>query len=158
MRTAFWIFIFGISFSTTVKSQSVSISNAQNILKRVEQSNDTIYVVNFWATWCAPCVEELPIFNTQELSELHQPIQVILVSLDFNGQIDTKLKPFLKQKDINETVVWLNEKNPNTWVDLVDPSWSGAIPATKIYYQNKKVFHEGELDEPELKSMIQSIL
>lgn len=157
MRTAFWIFIFGI-FSTLAESQSVSIINAKTLLNRVEQSNDTIYVVNFWATWCAPCVEELPVFNAKALSKLHQPIQVILVSLDFNGQINSKLKPFLKQKEIDETVVWLNEKNPNTWVDLVDPSWSGAIPATKIYYQDKKVFHEGELDELKLKSLIKSIL
>lgn len=158
MKTAFFIILFNLSFFISLHAQDVTVLNSSQLLESVDTSSDTLYVVNFWATWCAPCVEELPIFNTKELSKAYKPIKVVLVSLDFKTQIDSKLKPFLQKKGITEKVVWLNESNPNNWVDKIDPSWSGAIPATKMYYKNQQTFHEGELTHDKLKEKIQFIL
>jgi thiol-disulfide isomerase/thioredoxin len=106
----------------------------------LQQSNDTIYVVNFWATWCKPCLEELPYIEQIHKDKFDDPVKVILVSLDFRHQIQQKLIPFILEKDLKSTVVVLDDPDANTWIDKVDPRWSGALPATVIYRREKRVF------------------
>ncbi len=102
--------------------------------------NDTIYVINFWATWCKPCLEELPYIEQIHKDKFDDPVRVILVSLDFRHQIQQKLIPFINEKDLKSTVVVLDDPDANTWIDKVDPRWSGALPATVIYRGDKRVF------------------
>lgn len=115
----------------------------------LEQQNDTTYVVNFWATWCKPCVAELPYFQEISLAYQDKPVKVILVSLDFKRQIEKKLKPFLKKHQLHPEVVLLNDGNTTRWIDLVSPEWSGAIPATYFYKNDNHLFIEGEFESKE---------
>ena len=108
----------------------------------LNQQNDTTYVVNFWATWCQPCVAELP--NFEKLNEVYKSkkVKVILVSLDMSKSVESSLIPFLKRKKIQSLVVHLNDPDANSWIDKVDPKWSGALPATVIYNKNTRQFYE----------------
>lgn len=126
----------------------------QNYLKN--RSDDTIYVYNFWATWCKPCVQELPYFDS--LNDYHgeTPIKLTLVSLDFKTQIESRLLPFIAAQKIRNEVVVLTDGNVNSWIDKVDSSWSGAIPATLIYKGQKKLFYEKTYHSYE--AVLQSIL
>lgn len=100
----------------------------------------TIYVVNFWAMWCAPCVEELPYL--EELAHKNKNVKLLLVSMDFTKEIETKLKPFLINKKITSEVILMDDPDSNYWIDEIDPNWSGAIPFTIIFNKNKKMFYE----------------
>lgn len=102
--------------------------------------NDTTYVINFWATWCAPCVAELPYF--EELNDKYGIVKVVLVSLDFERQIDRKLLPFLNKNKIGSEVRVLLDGKSHRWIDRVDPEWSGAIPVTYIRSGSKSGFFE----------------
>jgi thiol-disulfide isomerase/thioredoxin len=83
---------FTVSFCT---AQSFSgVYKVDPFFKRIS-STDTIYVVNFWATWCKPCVEELPIFDSLNLEVKGQAIKVLLVNLDFVEK-QRKVKDFLR--------------------------------------------------------------
>ncbi|MFK8039206.1 MAG: TlpA family protein disulfide reductase [Crocinitomicaceae bacterium] len=105
-------------------------------------SSDTIYVFNFWATWCKPCVQELPYFDSLNQFSGSKTIKLVLVSLDFESQIESTLKPFIiRQKIINEVIV-LTDSDVNTWIDKVDKSWSGSVPATLVLNKNKRLFYE----------------
>jgi len=137
-----------------LRGQSISDTSIDHLLARVQSNSDTIYVVNFWATWCHPCVAELPIFSSERLNTLKYPTKVILVSLDFKNQVDKQLIPFIQKKGISHEVFLLNERNPNEWIDKIDKSWSGAIPATLIYQGRTKAFHEGELSVAQLLDLI----
>lgn len=99
-----------------------------------------IHIVNFWAMWCVPCVKELPILKEYEKNNPN--VEITLVSLDFPEDIETKLKPFLKEKGITSKVVLLDDPDSNSWIDKIDPNWSGAIPFTIIFNNNKRSFHE----------------
>jgi thiol-disulfide isomerase/thioredoxin len=115
-------------------------------------------VVNFWATWCAPCVKELPYFEQLLDKYKNKNVKVILVSLDFPHLYDTKLKPFIKEHKLKSKVVALNDVDMNTWIPKVDKTWSGSIPATIIYKNNTRVFFEQsftfETLEKELKPFL----
>ena len=122
-------FIFLLLFSNVIVAQKVAVfDNYSTLEKEILSDKNTIYVVNFWATWCAPCVKELPHF--EQLNSENKNIKVVLVSLDFKNQFESKLLPFLKKKSIKSEVVFLSDTNYNAWLPLVDKDWSGSIPAT----------------------------
>ncbi len=102
-------------------------------------NSDTTYIINFWATWCVPCVKELPYFEELNAKYTKHPIKVILVSLDFTEEAVTK---FIAKKGIKSKVVLLTDSKTNNWIDKVDPNWSGAIPITLFLKGNLKEFYE----------------
>jgi len=129
-----------------------------NVLKAITQNyNDTTYVLNFWATWCSPCVKEIGYFEELHKQSASTNVKVILVSLDFPKQIDTRVIPFLNEKEISAEVLLMTDLDYNSWIDRVDPAWSGAIPATLIYNREKRVFLEKELTRDELFNHVSQI-
>lgn len=140
MKNIFFV-IFAFLFSNAILAQKVAVFDNYAVLEKAVLNDDkTIYVVNFWATWCAPCVKELPHF--EQLNSENKNIKVVLVSLDFKDQYESKLLPFLKKKSIASEVVLLTDKDYNAWLPQVDKEWSGSIPATLIIKNGKKVFAE----------------
>ena len=144
---------------------NTSQSNAQS-LKEVDSDvlealthnfNDTTYVVNFWATWCSPCVKEIGYFEELHRKSKSDNVKVILLSLDFPKQIDRRVIPFLKEKEITADVLLMTDLDYNSWIDQIDPDWSGAIPATLIYNKGKRVFLEQELSRDELFNHVTQI-
>jgi len=141
------------------------LANAQNfkgvykidqLLQRVD-NNDTTYVINFWATWCKPCVEELPSFDSLFALKSKDPVKIILVSLDFSEELDKKVKPFLKHYKIKNECVLLDEVNGNDFINKVSPAWGGAIPATLFKKGEKKVLIEKKMKLAELIDHIMSL-
>ena len=136
--------------------QEVTLEQLQS--RVIQQNNDTLYVVNFWATWCKPCVAELPYFETAAAQFKTQKVKVLLVSLDFIRD-KQKLDKFVLDRTIKCEVVLLNAGNPNVWIDKIEPEWGGAIPATLLYRKGEKLFfREGEFEQTELDSLIQTTL
>lgn len=133
--------------------------NFEDLAPIFKQQNDTTYVINFWSTWCAPCVKELPHFEALNKKYTNQKVKVILVSLDFKKQLETKLKPFLAKNDLQSEVLVLIDPDANSWVDKVNPEWSGAIPATYVYKKDKADFFEKSYETFEdLESILQPFL
>jgi thiol-disulfide isomerase/thioredoxin len=121
-----------------------------------QQSNDTLYVVNFWATWCKPCVGEMPYFEKANEGFKSQKVKVIFVSLNSMREMPV-VEKFVGEKELKPDVLLLNAGNPNFWIDSIDNSWSGAIPATAMYRKGKKVyFREGEFTQDDLDSIIKT--
>ncbi len=121
-------------------------------------SNDTTYVINFWATWCSPCVKEIDFFEEVHTSFEDSKVKVILVSLDFPNQVELRLIPFLEAREITAQVMLMTDLNYNSWIERVDKSWSGAIPATLIFNREQRVFLEQELTRDELFNNVNQIL
>ncbi|MFV0540986.1 MAG: TlpA family protein disulfide reductase [Aestuariibaculum sp.] len=121
-------------------------------------NDDKIHVVNFWATWCAPCVKELPYFETIGKKYANKNVEVLLVSLDFPHLYDIKLKPFISKHKLKSKVIALDDVDMNTWIPKVDKSWSGALPATLIYKNGKRVFYESSFTLDELEKEIKQFI
>jgi len=124
----------------------------------LHQENDTTYVVNFWATWCGPCVKELPYFEELHRKVEGKKIKVILVSLDFKRQIEKKFIPFLQKNNIKSDVVLLLDPKEVEWIDKVDTRWSGAIPITIVYKGEERAFLEEDFaNYTELENFVNTI-
>jgi thiol-disulfide isomerase/thioredoxin len=124
------------------------------------KQNDTTYVINFWATWCKPCVKELPYFEELNKKYASKKVKIILLSLDFVKDLNTKLIPFVQKNNIKSTVYLFDEPDYNAWIDKVEPTWGGAIPATMIINNSKhynkfyeKNFEAGELEKAFLEAI-----
>ena len=138
------------------KQHSISTNSFAELQQRVEDSPDTLFVLNYWATWCAPCVAELPLFDKLQGSQL--PVKVLLVSLDFGDDVIPKLKRFAGEKGIHSEIILLDESNPNDWLGKVSEAWSGALPATSIIYQADNWFKEGVVTLEEIQTIINTFM
>lgn len=98
------------------------------------------YVINFWATWCGPCVEELPYFEKLAAETNPEEVEIVMVSLDFRRDVRTKLWKFIKERPLNLPVIALTDAKTNVWIDQVDPEWGGAIPITIVYKNDQRQF------------------
>ncbi|MDY0196844.1 MAG: TlpA disulfide reductase family protein [Tenuifilaceae bacterium] len=136
------------------KSSSVPIVDFSGIEPLLNISSDTTYIINFWATWCAPCVKELPYLEQIAKEYSHRKVRVILVNLDFPNHYESRLIPFINEQNISSEVIMLDDPDANNWIDRVDASWSGSIPATLIYNKTKREFFEKEFNYNELESIV----
>ena len=141
-------------------AQHVAVIAFPTLQKRLAQATDTTYVVNFWATWCAPCVKELPNFEQVRTAYANKKVKVLLVSLDYASQVDKKIRPFVKLRGLKSEVVVLNEPDPNDWLGKVDAKWSGALPFTLIVNNKTKrrATFEQELSHAQLTAALQKFL
>lgn len=128
----------------------------ENFKPLLHKNTDTTYVINFWATWCKPCVKELPNFQKAHEAFRDKKVKLILVSLDFARSAKKRVKDFINDREMTARVVILDDPDSNAWINKVSPSWSGSIPATLIYRDDKRDFYEKEFTKKELFSAIQS--
>lgn len=87
-------------------------------------------ILNFWATWCGPCVDELPLIQRIAKSHRADSLKVILVSLDYADAYPNRIRRFIRVHHLVTPVYWLDLKDPGALVRLVDPGWKGQIPLT----------------------------
>lgn len=152
--------IFPMCLSTPSNAQDYALyDNAQQLETRIQQAGNTVLVINFWATWCKPCVEELPCFDELREQYAGKDVQVLLVSLDFKSQVEKKFVPFLLAQRPKAEVVLLADQDVNTWIPRIYEDWDGAIPATIVFKGNQRKFSLGKFDSlEELDAFIQPFL
>jgi thiol-disulfide isomerase/thioredoxin len=137
------------------ETSKIPVLNFEQFERYLNIDDDNVHVVNFWATWCIPCVKELPYFEAVNQDYKDKNVKVLLVSLDFNLK---KLNTFLAKNDLKSEQVLLDDPDQNAWIPKVASEWSGAIPATVIYTKDKRKFFEGSFTKEELEREIQQFL
>lgn len=157
MKKLFTILLLFFLIHINAAGQSIIEIDQDQLLEILDRDTDTTYVINFWATWCSPCVKEIPYFEELSLSSKGKKLEVVLISLDFPNRIEKQLLPFLREKSITAKVMLMTDLDYNSWIDKVDESWSGAIPATLIYNRDKRIFLEQELTKEELNNYVNQI-
>ena len=134
----------------------LEVYDFENFHPFLHRKDDTLYVVNVWATWCAPCIKELPYFEQIGQEYREKPIKVLLVSLDFPDKIVLQVIPFIRKKELQSEVILLDAPDANAWIPEVDPEWSGAIPATVIYDRGNRKFYEQSFTLEQLREAVES--
>ena len=149
------LLFFVLSFSCSHKSnRNIEVVDFDEFYGKIDLSSDDTYVINFWATWCSPCVKELPYFESVNNEYADKNVKVILVSLDFPSQIETKLKPYIRKNKIKSNVILLDDSKMNKWVPRVSEKWDGGIPATLIINSSNYNFYPNPFEKEELVTEI----
>jgi thiol-disulfide isomerase/thioredoxin len=133
--------------------EKISFTDLQS---RFSQHNDTLYAINFWATWCKPCIEELPDFMEIQEEMKDKAFTLLLVSLDKPSEFETTVIPFLDKHSISaDTYLLTDITTMNIWIPAIDSTWTGSIPAT-VFYKNKekKGFYQEKLSKNALHTII----
>ena len=151
--------IYFLISCSNVSAQTISAIKSDDLLARAENGRDTTFVINFWATWCAPCVRELPQFEALNSDTSFTKLKVLLVSLDFKRDYDARLSAFVEKRGLKSEILFLNEGDANVWVPKINQEWSGVIPATWVVNRERGIsdFKSSELEEDDLKAWIQHL-
>jgi len=156
LRNAILTFLFVgfLNFSTLPERNTVPVMNFKQFEPELHKKNDTVYLVNFWATWCGPCRDELPAIEKVGETYKDKKFRILLVSMDMPNQVNSRLLPFIKTNQIKSDVILLNDPHSNEWIDKVDPGWSGEIPFTVIYGRDFRNTYNTSFNFKELDSII----
>jgi thiol-disulfide isomerase/thioredoxin len=146
--------------SLSAFGQNYKVIKINELMKIMEAQNDTALILNFWASWCKPCVAELPHFDELNVKFPDKPFKVLFVSLDFVKTADQRIPKLLKEKSIHSPVYLLNEPDYNSWIDKIDSAWGGSLPATLVLDTKKKKagFYEKELSKEELEIIVDKLI
>lgn len=155
MRTSClsFLLIFGLG---TMNAQDIPSIDFPKLEAYMTSQGDTTVVYNFWATWCRPCVAELPYFVQLDNEYADRPLKVVFVSLDFPDQ-KARMEAFIARKGITQEVIHLDVSDQNAMINGIDPKWSGAIPATLIVGPNTRAFKEQSFTYEELTKWVASV-
>ena len=123
----------------------------------LKPQGDTTLVVNFWASWCRPCVEEMPVIEQVRQEMKNEKLKFLLISLDDASDLEKSVAPLIDRLKITSKVIILDDTDYNSWIDKVDNSWSGAIPATLFVNKNSRKLVEKSFKYEELKETINKL-
>lgn len=145
------IFLWGLPD----RNESFRIISFDEFKEITNKSSEKLRIYNFWATWCAPCVKEMPDF--EKVNAADPEVELVFISMD-DGRKPERVTAFMDKKNIKAPVLLLDDVDFNSWIDKVSENWSGAIPATLFIRPNgKEHFHEGQLNEEELKKLVNQL-
>lgn len=140
------------------------ISNAQPIpswkITQIEsalRNKDSVIIINFWATFCIPCIEEMPELMKVAKQYENQKVKLYFVSLDFKENYPGKLKSFVAKRKWKSNFIWLNETNADYFCPFIDSSWTGSLPATIVYNYSTgfKHFWEQKITASQLEAVLE---
>ncbi|MGX5817462.1 TlpA family protein disulfide reductase [Chitinophaga lutea] len=154
-----WLLLLMLSLSLQSPAQQVRRIDLAG-LEAALQHPDTALVVNFWATWCGPCIREIPWFEKQAKAWKNKPVKFIFISLDLEDAYPGAIQQFIRKHRMQSAVLWLDESNANKYARFLDPRWEGSIPATLFIHDKRRYrqFVEGELSEKELQQALHAML
>ena len=151
------LFVVLLMTAKYVSAQETKTYSFDELEPIFHYQNDTTYVINFWAMWCKPCVEELPHFEAIRKNYTDKKVKVILVSLDFGVNVDERLSKFRAKRNVNSHIVILDDPDADTWISKVSEKWDGALPATVVYNKSKREVFTRQVSYEELAESIDKI-
>ena len=143
----------------SVKGQTIASWKVTRLQEYISKS-DSVLVINFWATFCKPCAEEIPYFQTTVNKYKDQKVKLLLVSMDLKDEYPNKIKVFAEKNNYTNQIVWLNETNADYFCPKVDKAWMGGIPSTLIINPKTgyRKFFEEQLKPEQFESELKKAL
>ena len=158
MKKLLFLFLL-IAINNQLHAQTIKRWKMPDLLQYIEKS-DSALVINFWATFCGPCIEEIPYFQSTTAKYKDEKVKLLLVSLDFKEYYPQKIEAFAKRFGFTAEIVWLDEEKPDEFCPLIDEKWSGAMPATLFINKpaKQRFFIEAELNPKQIEEAIQKLI
>ena len=144
--------IFSMLLQLSAQNVELKVIKVPELEALLDNPSEKLRVINFWATWCKPCIKELPFFLKAQKE--FPAVEFIYISLDFVENISKANSFALKKGMASKGLYLIDDMDYNSWIDKVSPDWSGAIPATLMVMANQKILYEQEFHAGELETII----
>ena len=157
MKTFFLISL--LLFSVVIDAQDIKAVKVTELSKEIKESKGPL-IVNFWATFCVPCIQEMPYFQEMARQYKSQDVSLLFVSLDLKEAYPIKVNETAKKLQLTFPVVWLNETNADYFCPKIDTTWSGGMPSS-LFVNNATGYHkffEDQLSREKLESAIKEMI
>lgn len=138
MKIVLFLFIWSLLINNA-GAQEVRVIDFKTLKSRYTNHSDTSYVIHFFASWCVPCLKEMPILTSYAERKKKTKTVLLLVSLDLVKDGERVLEELIRKHNIQQPVYLLNETNGNTWIGKMDRTWTGSIPATFVVNNKKRM-------------------
>lgn len=148
--------------SSSIDSELNSIKlekvDSEAVFEIIRNSHSQLKLVNLWATWCRPCIEEFPALLKLKENYADQGLEVIFISMDMVEE-ESRVRRFLMDQKVG-FVSYLKNESDNEFINKMNTDWSGALPATFIYDQagNQVTFWTGDKSYEEFENEIESLM
>ena len=154
------LLFFGLVFffHSFAQDSEIQVFDFQAFEPMLTSDTDTTYIINFMASWCPPCLKELPAFEEIKQKYKDEKFRMLFVSFDFPEDIEKSLIPVIKKFKISSEVIVLDEPDANSWINKVSQDWSGSIPATLVFNSQSRSFYEQSFTFDEIDSIVKSKL
>jgi thiol-disulfide isomerase/thioredoxin len=151
--------IVNIVFASAVFAQGIAKAKIEDIISYIQKADHPL-IVTFWATWCRPCIEELPLLQEAVQQNKFAKVELVMVSLDFSDAYPKDILDFIAKKNISATFFWLNETDADHFCPAIDKQWQGSIPATLFVNvgNSYRRFFEKKISSEELDATVKSML
>ena len=159
MKKIILLFLVCCSIQFTSNAQAIRKLKIEEVLHMIDTSTQPL-VVNFWATWCAPCIHEIPWFEKTIAQYADKKVKLVLVSIDYPDEFPAGITAFAKKNGYRSQIIWLNETDAEVFCPKVDKSWDGTIPVTMMVNNKKhfKQFYKQQLPESRLVQELKSLV
>ncbi|TXF89033.1 redoxin domain-containing protein [Neolewinella aurantiaca] len=139
-------------------NEPITYTDFEDIAGLFTQQSDTTYLINFWATWCKPCREELPLLNQLAREEQDKKLKVVLVSLDTEENAIGRIPAFLRETAPDLASIILTDED-QSWGKTIDRVWSGSLPTTIIYRADLRyVYRRGFNTYPDVRRALEPLI
>ncbi len=157
--TLLFFFLFFV-LNGSIKAQDIRVVKFADLQKWKNDKSDTVYVINFWATWCKPCLVEMPAFESLGERFAGAKVKVLMVSLDAPTDLENKVKPYVRKYYLRNPVYLYHDPKVKKWQQKLHPNFSGSLPATLIHQGSHRYTKmiTGPMSYMELYGMVNELL
>jgi thiol-disulfide isomerase/thioredoxin len=147
-----------VTINTAQHNVAVEKIDKSSLQELIDNREDKVLLLNIWATWCPPCIKEIP--DLIRISNNYKSIvDVVGISIDFSEDLDKKVLPFLEKNNVSYINYINGFRKDEDLINFFIKNWSGALPASFIYNRNGDLLHfiEGKKDYDYFRKMIEKI-
>jgi len=123
-----------LALATQGKAQSVPVWKIADLRREMGKQDDTVRIFNFFATWCKPCMEEMPDLLASRAATKGDKVRFWFISLDFKKDLSRKVELFTTKSGLQGAIALLDETDYNSWLPSINKNWEGNIPATLFVF------------------------
>lgn len=141
------------------KFDKIAEVDAVQLDSMIKAGRGRVLFINVWATWCVPCVEEFPDIVRIDEYYSDEDVEIISLNTDFGDKVDSVVSSFLQVQNADFDVYNINDRNTEEIINMLDPGWSGALPASFIFNRNgrRSVFLSGAQNYSVFRQKIDSV-
>jgi thiol-disulfide isomerase/thioredoxin len=125
--------------ASLLNPREVTLITASQFRQILDHHKGKVVLVNLWATWCIPCIREMPDLSKLQTDFGDKGLKVIGISLDEAEDLHTRVKPFFEKRSVSFVSYLQSEPDPQQVVGVLDENWEGVLPTTYLIDRSGKV-------------------